>query len=150
MLDVAVAQNRGCARTIAWVLVVSGTFFLGCVMWNQFRLAVLGKVTDGVVIKPSDVSEQEERIHRRGNSQRIFVRYTPEGGGPVEFKTSRTFGTELSWGDAVKVIYLPKNPLGAEIYSAKQLWLPMMVGLLVSTVCLGGGLLLQLIIRTGV
>jgi hypothetical protein len=124
---------------------VAGVFFLGCVTWNQFRLAVFGKATDGVVVEGKE--GEPERIRHRGGSQRYTVRFTPENGEPVEFKTSSTFGTELKWGDAVKVIYMPKNPTTAEIYSAKQLWLPMMVGLFVGTTCLGGGLLLRLILR---
>ncbi len=148
MLDVVVSQNRGCARTVAWVLLALGTFFFACLMWNQFRLAVLGKVTDGIVVKPTESAEQQERIHRRGNAHRILVRYTPEGGEPVEFRTSSTFGTELNWGDPVKVIYLPGDLMGAEIYTARQLWLPMTVGLIVSLACLGAGALVWLILRT--
>lgn len=64
-----------------------------------------------------------------------------------DFKTVSTFGHDLKVGDAVKVIHLVSDPGFAEIYSAKQVWLPLGVGIIVTTVCGGLGWFLRRIAR---
>lgn len=159
--DHPLAQNRGCFRFVSWALLLGGAFFLTMAVL-QTRLPIFGKITDGVVTKitervssgprsvkrlpgESDSSYRERRRERErgGISYDLHVRFTPEGGSPTDIKTSSTFGKELNQGDPVKVIYLASNPANAEIYSAKQLWLPLCVGFVVSFMCLGGGFFLR-------
>lgn len=138
------------------ILLAAGIFFLGAVIWNQGRLALFGKRADGVVREiietthTSATSRREgeslqsyrERSRRKSTRYTLRVQFVPEGGTPAEFSTTSTFGHDIAEGGKVRVVYLPGNPAGAEIDSAKQLWLPMAVGLTVSAVCLGGGVFL--------
>jgi hypothetical protein len=138
------------------VLLAAGFFFLGALIWNQGRLAIFGKRADGVVREITETTRTSattrrdgeslqayrERSRRKGTRYTLRVQFTPEGGAPAEFSTTSTFGHTLEKGGMVRVIYLPGDPAGAEIDSARQLWLPMAVGFIVSAVCLGGGALL--------
>lgn len=138
------------------ILLVAGVFFLGAVIWNQGRLALFGKRADGVVqeiietTQTSAASRREgeslqsyrERSRRKSTRYTLRVQFVPEGGAPAEFSTTSTFGHDIMEGGKVRVVYLPGDPAGAEIDSAKQLWLPMAVGFVVSAVCLGGGTVL--------
>jgi hypothetical protein len=58
----------------------------------------------------------------------------------MQVKTLATFNTEAKEGDQHPMIYLPSKPETAKIYSAKQLWLPMGVGIVFVSVCLALGL----------
>lgn len=49
----------------------------------------------------------------------------------VQIRTLATFNTEARAGDNFPMIYLPSRPETAKVYSARQLWLPMGIGLLV-------------------
>ena len=155
-------KNRGCFSVLSWVLLVAGAFFLSVVIFKDLRLALFGKPADGVITKitervssggsgrqrqgESDAAYRE-RKRRVGISYDMHVRYTPEGGEPVEFKTSSTFGHEHKAGDSVKLIYLPSNPMRAEVNTTKQVWLPIGVGFLVSAFCLFGGWFLRMAVK---
>ncbi len=126
------------------------------------RLAALGIIADGVVTKIEMTtsygggttrrsgelySDYQKRRSRSSasTSYHATVHFTPEGGEARDFKTVSTFGHDLKVGDAVKVIHL--DPGFAEIYSAKQVWLPLGVGIIVTTVCGGLGWFLRRIVR---
>jgi hypothetical protein len=112
-----------------WALLIAGIFFMSIALFKDTKLALLGKRTDGVVESLSPVS----------NSTMLKVRYTPEGGQPVTFETTSTFGVELKPGDAIGVVYLKHKPQAAEINTARQLWLPLLIALSFSTACLVSG-----------
>ncbi|MBL9152969.1 MAG: DUF3592 domain-containing protein [Verrucomicrobiales bacterium] len=154
-------QNRGCFAAGSWILIAASVFFFSALMWNQGRLVAWGRTTDGTITKvttrttyggsssrrPGESLENYRKRNTASTSYDLHVRYTPEGAEPVEFKTTSTFGHELKEGDSVKVIYLPGSPKRAEIYSAKQLWWPMVVGGIVTLVSLVGGLLLRRLVK---
>jgi hypothetical protein len=153
-MNKGLSQNRGCMGFAGWALLIGGLLFLTSAV-NQTRLPLFGKKTEGVITKIeektsySNVSRRDgesresyrERSRRQGTSTSYFclVRYTPEGAEPVEFKTRSTFGHDSKEGDAVPVIYLPSNPMNAEINTAKQVWMPLAIGYNVSLVCIGLG-----------
>lgn len=135
-------------------LLLFGVLCLARVVFDA-QLGFTGAITDGVVTKiemrssSSGVtsrrsgetwSEYERRRDRqRGSvSYDCSVRFTPAAGEPRDFKTVSTFGHDRKVGDAVKVIYLASNPGRAEIYSAKQVWLPLCVGGIVTIASLTG------------
>ena len=152
------AKNRGCFRFVSWALLLFGILCLGRLVWD-LRLAVTGSIADGAITKITmrtsyggssgrrrDGESEEsyrKRTNRASTSYDLLVRFTPQGGEPRDFQTVATFGHDAKVGDAVKVIYLPGDPGSAEIYSAKQVWLPMAVGFIVTTLCLGGGWFLR-------
>jgi len=160
-LNEKLSQSRGCFRFIGWALLLAGIGFL-CAAVSQTRLPISGKITKGVVTKIDErisigsVSQQkgesdawyfERRSRSKGVSYDLTVHYTPEGAAPADFKSVATFGLAHKVGDQVDVIYLPSNPLGAEIYTARQVWLPLCVGFTVSFLCIGGGFYLLRAIR---
>lgn len=142
-------------RILAWALLAFSV--LGLVrMVLDARLAALGVIAEGTVtgieVKSSSSttvrhsgeswSQYERRRDRqRGGSTRYAtVRFQPaDGGAARDFKTVCTFGEEIKTGDAVQVIHLPSDPGVAEIYSAKQLWWPIGVGITVTlaSACIG-------------
>ena len=149
--------RRRMLRIIAWALLAFAVLGLGRVVWD-LRLGMMGVIADGIVtqieIKHTsggavmrragelESDYQSRRRRKESTTQYATVRFTPAGGEPRDFKTVCTFGRELKKGDAVKVIHLASDPGVAEIYSAKQLWLPIGVGTVVSLLCGGGGWLL--------
>jgi hypothetical protein len=157
----ALQQNRGCFAAGSWILIAAAVFFFSALLWNQGRLVVWGRQTDGTITKvttrttyggttsrrPGETEESYRKRNKASTSYDLHVRYTPEGSEPFEFKTTSTFGHELKEGDRVEVIYVPGSPKRAEIYSAKQLWWPMVVGCIVTAVSLTGGLLLRRLVK---
>lgn len=162
-MNKAFQQNRGCFSVFSWLLLLAGAFFLSVVIFKDLRLALFGKTADGVITKVTErvsssrssskrnpgesESAYRERTRRVGISYDMHVRFTPEGGAPVEFKTGSTFGHEHKQGDAVKIIYLPGNPSRAEVHTTKQVWMPIGVGFVVSTLCLFGGWFLRQLVK---
>ncbi|MEY4484696.1 MAG: hypothetical protein RL693_2148 [Verrucomicrobiota bacterium] len=65
----------------------------------------------------------------------MHIDFSTKDGKPVSIKTVATFHTEAKVGDTPLLLYLPSNPANAKIYSAKQLWLPMGVGIVFVSVC---------------
>lgn len=141
---------------MGWVLLAFGLFFLGALLWNQARVAVFGIVTDGIVEKvttrvsygssPRRPGESMESYRDRsggGASHDLHIRFSTTDGEEVGFTTVSTFGHELNEGDPVRVIFLPNQPEKAEIYSPKQLWLPLVTGTIVTAFFLGGGIYLR-------
>jgi hypothetical protein len=147
---------RGFFLVSGWLMLAAGVFFLGAVLWNDCQLAARGVFGEGVIThvevrsshggggsRRDHESDEEYRNRTRGGVSHILtVRHTPEGGEPTDFKVRSTFGKDLKEGDEVKVIYLPDQPAKAQIYSTKQLWLPIAVGFSASAGSLGIGALL--------
>lgn len=148
-------KPRGAALFFGWSLLLLTGLFLGRVVLDA-RLAAFGVLADGVVTKiemnttygggstsrhsgESHSDYQRRRGSRASTSYYATVRFAPAGGQARDFKTVSTFGHELKVGDGVKVIHLSWNPGVAEIYSAKQLWLPLGVGITVTLICGGLG-----------
>lgn len=152
----ALQKNRGCLSALGWILLAAGVF-LGALLWNQVRLVVLGQVIDGAVTevttrvtyggggsrKPGESMDSYGQRSRASITHELHVHCAPEGAEPFDFVTTSTFGHELKAGDSVRVIHVPGSPKSAEIYSDKQLWLPMVVGAFVSFSCLGAGIFLR-------
>ena len=136
---------------IATLLLLLSALFLGATLQGQCRVAAFGKIADGVVTKLRAKTSSSTSSGKRnaagqytqtgggGTTYFYTVRFTPENGLPVEFEATGCWGTVLIMGDTVKVIYLPSRPTYAEIYTTKQLWLPMCTGLGMGLACLGGG-----------
>ena len=144
------SPSRGVVLFFGWSLLLLTVLFLGRLVLDA-RLAAFGVIADGAVTKiemnttygGSSSRRTSGSGYRRGKSDastsyHATVRFAPAGEEPRDFKTVSTFGHELKVGDAVKVIHLPWNPGAAEIYSAKQLWLPLGVGVTVTLI--SGGL----------
>ncbi len=153
-------KNHGPPAGLGWTLIVFGLFFMSVVVFKDAPLALFGQLTEGEIVKITERSTMGSKSPRRagetlsayrkrskegGVSYLLGVRFTPAGGQPVEIETKATYGFSEQVGDKVQMIYLPSRLQGAEIYSLKQLWLPLATGVVVSTLCLlGGGLILRL------
>ncbi len=139
---------RGVILFFAWSCLAFTALCLGRVVLDA-RLAACGVIADGVVTKlETNTTYGGGSSSRRSTSRRSSdastshygtVRFAPAGGEARDFKTVSTFGHELKAGDAVKVIHLPWNPGAAEIYSAKQVWLPLGAGITVTLITGGLG-----------
>lgn len=150
-MDDTIKKQRTGFPFVATLLFLLSALFLGGTLQGQCRLAAFGKKADGVVTKlraatssssSSGTRNSSGGYNRSGGGGTTYfytVRFTPENGPPVEFETTGCWGTVLVVGDAVKIIYLPSRPTRAEIYTTKQLWLPMCTGLGMGLACLGGG-----------
>lgn len=152
-------------KFIAWALLVFSVVGLVRVVLD-IRLAALGVIADGTVthieikssssstVRHSGESRSQYELRRdrqkRGSTRYATVRFQPaDGSGARNFKTVCTFGDEIKTGDAVQVIHLPSDPGVAEIYSAKQLWWPIGVGITVTLAAAGIGLWLLRLARRG-
>lgn len=133
---------------IGWTLVVFGVFFLAVAIGKDARRVVFGQYAEGEITKITERSSSsgssDKYGKRRGGgvSHILTVRFTPEGGQPLDVDTLATWGFTEKVGDRVRLIHLPGRPEDAEIYSTKQIWLPLATGFTVSALCLGGGIAL--------
>ena len=126
---------------------------------KEIPLVLFGERASGVVnrvekIRTSTDSKWEKKgfgaskqsVDRGTELTFMYVGFTTKEGKVMEVKTLATFHTEAKVGDTHPMIYLPWRPERAKIYSAQQLWLPMIVGfgfvtvtLLVGVRCLSRG-----------
>lgn len=120
---------------------------------KEVPLALFGERSPGIVkkvevIQTSTTSKWEKHgtgtraVSRGGQSTIMHIVFTTKEGKPIEGKHTATFNTEAKVGDEHPMIYLPSHPETAKIYSARQLWLPMVVGFVFAAVCLFLGLFL--------
>ncbi|MCB1094703.1 MAG: DUF3592 domain-containing protein [Verrucomicrobiae bacterium] len=154
-------DRRGCALPAGFIFLAAGLFFLGATLLGEARLAVFGEKTEGVVTKVTSRVSYSSSPRKKGESHASYqdrsgpsvtyvlsVAFTTAHGSPEAFDTVSTWGHEMKEGDTVEVVYLPKHPATAEIYSARQLWLPLAVGSVVTLTTLGiGGMLIRKGIR---
>jgi hypothetical protein len=121
---------------------------------KEFRLALFGETAMGIVNKVEEITTstssrweyrdgQKVRVSSAAPSYFMTIGFTTKEGSPVEVRTLATFQTEARVGDEHPVVYLPSQPKNAKISTLRQLWLPMITGIIFTTVCLGlGGWLL--------
>ena len=138
-------------RIIGIVLLLLAVTGVVSLSLKEYRLALFGERGTGVVTKVETVttSTASDGYYRNGRlrgkkygSDLTFLHLdfaTPDG-REQHVKTLATFNTAARVGDAQPVIYLPSQPENAKIYSARQLWLPMVVGTVFSAGCALGGL----------
>lgn len=120
---------------------------------KEIPLALFGERALGTVKKVEDITTgsdtkwekrgfdgKKRAVNRSSDLTFMYVDFTTKEGKPMEVKTLATFHTEAKVGDTHPMIYLPWSPERAKIYSAKQLWLPMIVGMGFVTVTLLVGL----------
>ncbi len=140
---------------IGWALLLSGGFFLTMVVLKEGRLALFGQHTNAVVEKVTEITQSHtlskytsDGKRRTGDRKRTSISqvmqlgFITADGKPISFETLATFNTEAKVGDTQPIVYLPSDPMRAKIATLRQLWLPMLTGLLLSVLCLGGGVLL--------
>jgi len=117
---------------------------------KEFRLALFGEAATGIVNKVEEITTstssrweyrngQKVRVSTAAPSYFMTIGFTAKDGTPVEFRTLATFLTEARVGDEHDLVYLPSQPKNAKIATLRQLWLPMITGILFTTVCLGLG-----------
>lgn len=146
------AQPKGLLAGLGYVLLVFGLFFLSVAVFKDLRLALLSSTTEGEIVRITEKVSRSDAKRRPGESLKEFqkrnkggisyiltLRYTPEGGAPIEIDTRATWGLAEKVGDRVSVIYLPGSPQGAEINTFKQVWRPLATGFTVSAFCLISG-----------
>lgn len=135
------------------VLLGLGLIGLVSLVTKEFRLTLFGEKATGVVRKVEEITTStqskwikkgmsHQRVSRSGPSYFMTIAYTTKDGKQIEFETLATFNTVAKVGDEHPLVYLPEHPENAKISTARQLWLPMIVGIIFTTVCLGLGALL--------
>lgn len=136
-------------RPIAVLLLAFSVLGFVSLSLKEYRLALFGLKAVGVVtavevIQTSSGSKWDrttgKRSSRSSDSTFMTLKFSTPDGQFHSVKTLATFHTEASVGAQHAMIYLPSNPDNAKIYSARQLWLPMLIGTLFSSACLLGGL----------
>ena len=129
-----------------------GLFALGLLgAWSlatkEFRLALFGQRSTATVVKVEKIttssgSKWEKRgfkkvaVSRGGELEFMTLEFDPGDGHKTQVETLSTFNTEAKLGDKHPLIFLKSDPKNAKIFSAKQLWLPMVIGTVFSMICL--------------
>lgn len=121
---------------------------------KEYRLAIFGVRGTGVVdkvevittsstttINANSADPSKRRIRHGSQSTILHMTVTTQEGKTTQIKTHATFNTEAKAGDRFEMIYLPAKPDVAKICNARQFWLPMMIGTIVTGFCLMVGLL---------
>jgi hypothetical protein len=137
---------RSPSRGFGWSLLLLTALFLVRLVLD-WRLAASGVIAHGKVVNVETGTRcgcHGTSRRQRGTGKTVYatVRFAPAGGALRDFKTICTFREIPKKGDAVKVIHLPWNPAAAEIYSVRQLWLPLAVGFAVTLISGGAGVFL--------
>jgi hypothetical protein len=126
-------------------LILIGLAILGAtaLCMKEIPLALFGEHTNGIVKKVEVIQTSTSskwrngRLESRGGSTTIMhMTHQTKDGQTIESKHTATFHTEAKVGDEHPLVYLPWRPENVKIYSAKQLWLPMTVGVIFISVCL--------------
>ncbi len=132
------------------VLLLCGLGCIASLAYKEGRLLVSGQRTEGVVeeviekhsrsttTKTYDYAKGKYLTKGGGVTYDMMMRFTTAQGKSVRTKISAMFGAKPAVGDRHPLLYLPANPLVAKVETFRQLWLPMCVGLTVTTLLLGG------------
>jgi len=155
------AQLRRFKAILGVVLIALGLLGFTSLIMKEWRLALFGEHSMGIVRRVEKITTSTTSTSELRNGTRkvrhgsgltfMYISFTPKDGKPVEVKTLATFRTEAKEGDTHPMIYLASHPENAKIYTAKQLWLPMIIGMVFSAACLyGGKKLLPAAARSGI
>ncbi|MES2596993.1 MAG: DUF3592 domain-containing protein [Verrucomicrobiota bacterium] len=132
------------------VLLLCGLGCIASLAYKEGRLLASGQRTEGVVEKvierhsssttTNSYDMAKGRYVRKGGgvTYDMMMRFTTAGGQSVLTQISAMFGAKPAVGDRHAILYLPANPMVAKVETFRQLWLPMCVGLTVTTLLLGG------------
>ena len=137
-------------RIIGIVLLLLAITGVVSLSLKEYRLALFGERSTGVVTKVETIttSTASDGYYRNGrlvgkkygsDLTFLYLDFATQEGKAQHVKTLATFHTEARAGDEHPVIYLPWEPENAKIYSARQLWLPMLIGTVFSVACSFGG-----------
>ncbi|MCX3060842.1 DUF3592 domain-containing protein [Streptomyces beihaiensis] len=131
--------GRGVLWWIQWIFLAIGSVCLvvGLVLTgSSISYVTSAKHAKGTVISNDSVTTRETR--GTGSKQHSYnktmvypvVRFTPDGGKPVEFRSSTgTNSPSYGLGDQVDVLYKADSPKDAKINSFLTLWLgPLVLG----------------------
>lgn len=146
-------KPRQMSRFFGWLMLVAGLLFFTALISKEGRLIVFGRKATATVEKVTRIQKNNGELVRNSSGRVVSRReasvshimhltYLTQEGVKAQFDTAATFNTEAKVGDVHPIVYLASNPARAKIATARQLWLPAMVGLIVSTGCLGIGLFL--------
>lgn len=149
------ASKKGVPLVIGLVLFAAGMLFLSLAIGRDARRAVFGVHAFGEVTKLTQRTTSDRSPRRSGESRSsyrarrgrgggvstiISVRFTPEGGSPIDIDTLATWGYRAEVGERVELVYPADAPDDAEIYATRQIWLPIATGATLGLICLVGGL----------
>lgn len=141
-------------RIISWFMLAFAVLGIYSLSIKEYRLALVGVRGTGVVdkvevittsttstINANSSNPNKRRVRHGSQSTILHMTVTTQEGKTSQIKTHATFNTEAKVGDRFEMIYLPSKPDVAKIYNARQFWLPMMIGTIVTAFCLVVGLL---------
>lgn len=134
-------------RVIGIVLFALGLLGGTSLVTKEYRLALFGERSTGTVRKVDEITtstsskwvkkgNRKHLVSKSSPSHFMHIGFTTREGKHVEVETLATFNTEAKVGDTHPMIYLPSQPENAKIYSAKQLWMPMVIGTVFTAICL--------------
>ncbi|MBL9114840.1 MAG: hypothetical protein JNJ83_07500 [Verrucomicrobiaceae bacterium] len=146
-MNVARSQSKVFFGLVSIGLIGLGLLGSWSLATKEFRLALFGHHSMATVVKVEKIttstSSKWERkgfkkvaVSRGSDLEFMTLEFDPGNGRMTQVETLATFNTEAKLGDKHPLIYLKSDPENAKIYSAKQLWLPMVVGTLFSLLCL--------------
>lgn len=134
-------------RVLGAGLIALGLLGAVSLLMKEIPLALFGERSTGIVKKVEKITTStsskwvqsgtgaKQANSRGGESTFMHIAFLTKAGQPIEIKTLATFNTKAKVGDKHLMLYLPSKPENAKIYSAKQLWLPLCVGLIFTSVC---------------
>jgi hypothetical protein len=109
---------------------------------KEFPLALFGEHCTGVVRKVEVIQTSTTSKWRNGRAESraglttiMHMAFATKNGTLIENRNTATFHTAAKVGDEHPMVYLPWRPENAKIHSAKQLWLPMITGVIFSVIC---------------
>lgn len=134
------------------VLLLFGLLGVFSLVSKEGRLLASGERTEGVVEQVIEKHSRSttDRVHdsktgttryvKRGGgvTYDMMMRFTTAGGTSELTKISAMFYHVPKVGDKHPILYLASNPKVAKVESFRQLWAPMLVGLTVTSLSLGG------------
>lgn len=140
----------GLRRFFGVMLLLFGLLGIFSLVSKEGRLLVSGKRAEGVVEKVIEKVSRSTSTNTYdyakgkyvqkggGVTYDMMMRFTAADGQSVLAKISAMFYVVPKVGDRHPILYLPASPMTAKVESLRQFWLPMMVGVTVTSLSLGG------------
>lgn len=142
----------GLRRFFGVMLLLFGLLGVASLAFKEGRLLASGQRTEGVVEKVIEKHSRTttDRVYdsKTGTTRYVtrgggvtydmMMRFTTAGGESVLAKISAMFYVVPKVGDRHPILYLPASPMTAKVESVRQFWMPMMVGVTVTSLSLGG------------